>query len=97
MESRANVESEGHSVKTHFPNDTNCDFCLRTKITRTSCRRRAGAVVHKEEKFGDLRTADHKVLSEESESRNYHRHTVATQDLTTQWLQSYRARQKLPR
>ena len=29
-----------HSLYTHFPKDRNCDICLRTKITRASCRRR---------------------------------------------------------
>ena len=41
------------------------------------------------EHFGDLITADHKVLSEESESRNNHRYAVVVQDLATQWTQSY--------
>ena len=40
------------------------------------------------EGFGDLIPADHKVLLEESESRNNHRHAVVVQDLATQWLQS---------
>ena len=39
--------------------------------------------------FGDLTTADHKVLSEGCESRNNHRYEVVTQDLATQWTQSY--------
>ena len=39
--------------------------------------------------FGDLITADHKVLSEESESRNNHRYAFVAQDLATQWIQSY--------
>ena len=29
-----------HSIFTHFTNDRNCNICLRTKITRASCRRR---------------------------------------------------------
>ena len=41
------------------------------------------------ELFGDLITADDKVLSEESESRNNHRYAVVVQDLATQWIQSY--------
>ena len=28
-----------HSVKTHFPEDRNCEMCQRTKITRAPCRR----------------------------------------------------------
>ena len=39
--------------------------------------------------FGDLITADHKVLDEESESRNNHRYAVVVQDFATQWIQSY--------
>ena len=60
------------SVYTHFPKDPNCDICLKTKITRTFCRRRTGTVVPRAEHFGDLIAADHKVLGEESESRNNH-------------------------
>ena len=75
MESRAKVElgSGKHSVFTHFSKDPNCDICLKTNITRASCRRRAGTVVPRAEYFGGLITADHKVLSEKSESRNNHR------------------------
>ena len=39
--------------------------------------------------FGDLITADHKVLSDNCESRNNHRYAVVVQDLTTQWIQAY--------
>ena len=56
MEPRAFVEpgSGTHSVFTHFPKDTNCGICLKTKITRASCRRRAGTVVPSAEHFGDF-------------------------------------------
>ena len=53
-----------HSVYTHFPKDHNCDVSNKTKITRAPCRRRIGRVVPRAENFGDLITADHKVLSE---------------------------------
>ena len=46
------------------------------KVTKASCRRRAGTVVPRAEHFGDLITADHNVLSKESESRNNHRCAV---------------------
>ena len=62
-----------HSVYTHFPKDRNCEICKRTKITRAPCRRRNGGAVPRAEKFGDLITADHKVLSDNCESRNNHR------------------------
>ena len=39
--------------------------------------------------FGDLITADHKVLSDNCESRNNHRYAVVVQDLATQWIQAY--------
>ena len=47
---RENSDSEGaanvvtnrkHSIYTHFPEDQNCDVCLRTKLTRVPCRRRS--------------------------------------------------------
>ena len=57
-----------HSVYTHFRKDRNCEICIRTKITRARCRRRNGGAVPRAEKFGDLITADHKVLSDNCES-----------------------------
>ena len=47
------------------------------------------------EKFGDWITADHKVLSEEGESRNNNRYAVVVQDLAT--FNLIRAKQKLLR
>ena len=78
-----------HSFYSHFPKDRNCEICKRTKITRAPCRRRNGEVVPRAEKFGDLKTADHKVLSDNCESRNNHRYGVMVQDLATQWIQAY--------
>ena len=83
-----------HSVYTHFPKDRNCEICQRTKITRAPCRRRNGGAVPRAENFGDLITADHKVLSENCESRNNHRHAVVVQDLATQWIQTYPCKTK---
>ena len=83
-----------HSVETHFPNDRNCEICKRTKITRAPCRRRNGEAVPRAEKFGDLITADHKVLSDNCESRNNHRYAVVVQDLATQWIQAYSCKTK---
>ena len=75
-----------HSVYTHFPKDRNCEICQRTK--------RNGGAVLRAENFGDLITADHKVLSENCESRKNHRYAVVVQDLATQWLQSYPCKTK---
>ena len=79
--------SRKQSICTHFPKDRNCDICLRTKITKALCRRRTGEAVRRAEKFGDLKTADHKVLHEEGESRNNHRYAVVVEDRATQWIQ----------
>ena len=83
-----------HSVRTHFPVDRNYEICQRTKITRALCRRRIGRVVLRAENFGDLITADHRVLREGCESRNNHRYAVVVQDLATQWIQSYPCKTK---
>ena len=83
-----------HSVHTHFPKDRNREICKRTKITRAPCRRRNGEAVPRAEKFGDLITADHKVLSDNCESRHNHRYAVVVQDLATQWIQAYPCKTK---
>ena len=83
-----------HSVCTHFPKDGNCEICQRTKITRAPCRRRKGEAVLRADNFGDLMTADHKVLSDNCESRNNHRYAVVVQDLATQWIQAYPCKNK---
>ena len=67
----------------------------RTNITRAPCRRRIGGAVPRAENFGDLITADHKVLSDNCESRNNHRYAVVVQDLATQWIQSYPCKTKI--
>ena len=72
-----------------IPKDRNCEICKRTKITRAPCRRRNGEAVLRAENFGDLITADHKVLSDNFESRNNHRCAVVVKDLATQWIQAY--------
>ena len=93
--------SEGlgkHSVYTHFPTDRNCEICQRTKITRAPCRRRNGGAVPRAENFGDLITADHKVLSENCESRN---NLIDMQSWCRTWPHNgssrIRAKQKLRR
>ena len=83
-----------HSVYTHFLKDRNCEICKRTKITRAPCRRRNGGAVPRADKFGDLITADHKVLGDNCESRNNHRYAVMVQDLATQWIQAYPCKTK---
>ena len=79
---------------THFPEDRNCEICQRTKTTKGPCRRCKGEAVPRAENFGDLTTADHKVLSDNYESRNNHRYAVVVQDLATQWIQAYPCKTK---
>ena len=86
--------SRKHSFSSHFPKDLNCDVCLLTKMTRAPCRRRTGEAVLRAANFGDLITADQKVLSDNCESRNNHRYAVVVQDLATQWIQSYPCKTK---
>ena len=83
-----------HNVHTHFPKDRNCEICKRTKITRAPCRRRKGEAVPRAVNFGDWITADHKVLSDNCESRNNHRYAVVVQDLATQWIQAFPCKNK---
>ena len=94
LEPMRSVELCEHSVYTHFSKDRNCEICQRTKITRAPCRRLNGGAVLRAENFGDLITADHKVLSDNCESRNNHRFAVVLQDLATQWIQAYPCKTK---
>ena len=83
-----------HNVHTHFLKDRNCEICKRTKITRAPCRRRKGEAVTSCCKFRVFITADHKVLSDNCESRNNRRYAVVVQDLATQWIQAYPCKNK---
>ena len=76
--------------------DTLCQETKKrhNKITKAPCRRRIGGAVPRAANFGDLITADHKVLSENGESRNNHRYAVVVQDLATQWIQVYPCKTK---
>ena len=89
------VVSGKHSISTHFPKDRNCAVCTRTKITRALCKKRPGNPVLRAEKFGDIFTADHKVLSKGCESRNNHRYAVVVQGLATQWKQTVPCKTKI--
>ena len=84
-----------HNVHTHFPQDRNCEICQGTKITRAPCRRRNGEAEPRAANFGDLTTADHKVVRDNCESRNSHRYAVVVQDLATQWIQAYPCKNKI--
>ena len=64
-------------------------MCQRTKLQG----HRAVAMaepVPRAEHFGDLITADHKVLCGNCESRNNHRYAIVMQELATQWTNRIR-------
>ena len=86
MDERVSEYRDSHASSSHEPS---LELQQRTKITRATCRRRTGEVVPRAENFGDLITADHKVLGGGSESRNNHRYAVVAPALATQWSQSY--------
>ena len=84
-----------HSVYTHFPKDRNCEICKRTKNYKGPMQKDAMAKPHLVLNiFCDLITADHKVLSDNCESRNNHRYAVVVQDLATRWMQAYPCKTK---
>ena len=65
-----------HHVFTQAPKDPNGEVRKRTKIAKGPCRKRSNDHILRAEKFGDLITADHKILNEEGESRNNQRYAV---------------------
>ena len=73
-----------HSVYTHFPKDRNCEICKRTKITRAPCRRRNGEAVPRAANFGDLITADQKVLSDNCSNFRLRCDTIDDSGVSTQ-------------
>ena len=83
-----------YSVYTHMPTDRTCEICKRTKITKAPCRIRNGETVPLAEKFGDLITADHKVLCDNFEPRHNHRYAVVVQDLATHWIEAHPCKAK---
>ena len=85
--------ASSHSIFTHFPKDRNCDICLRTKITRASCRKRTGTVVPRVDILVTWQLRITK-FSVKAVNRNNHRHAVVVQDLATQWIQSHPCKTK---
>ena len=72
-----------HSIYSHVPNYPKCEIRMRTEITRAPCGKLTGHAIPRAEKFGDLVTADHKVLREGCESRHNHRYAIVVQGLAT--------------
>ena len=75
---------------------------LKTEIARSvngpklqgPMQKTHGGAVPRADNFGDLTTADQKVLSDNCESRNNHRSAIVVQDLATQWILSYQCKTK---
>ena len=86
-----------HSGYTHIPEDQNCEICQKTNITKAQFRRRIDRAVPRAENFGDLITADHKVLREGCDSRT----TIDVQSWCRTWphngSRQIRAKPKLHR
>ena len=66
----------------------------KTEIARSACGPKSQGLraedgLPRAENFGDLITADQKIVGEGCVSRNDHRYAVVVQDLATQWIQSY--------
>ena len=68
------------------------------KSTRAPCRRNPDDQADRIEiadTFGDMVTADQKVLNEEQQSKLHHKYAVVVQALATPWIQSYPCNTKL--
>ena len=63
-------------------------------MKRAHAGKRTNTHISRAEKFGDLITADHKMLNEEGESRNNHRYAVIVQDSVTQGAHRHQCKTK---
>ena len=83
------------NVFSHFPKASTCEVCTKTTTTttRVRCRRiflrSAWTGFHLQQQFGDLITADQKILNVENESRSGRKNASIVQDYFSNWIQSY--------
>ena len=77
-----------------FPKTEIARFVKGPKLQGPPCRRRNGEALPRAVKFDDLITEDHKIFSDNYESRNNHRYAVVVSDLATQWIQTYPCKNK---
>ena len=87
-----------HNPFTHLPRDPNCEIC---KMIKTMCARsqkrpdmRTDGIAPPTQ-FAEVIAADHKVSSEDNESRLQHRHGVVVQDVYSCWIQPPQEQQRL--
>ena len=85
----AKAQKGKHNFVTHSEKDPNCEIHKCAKVRRAASRRTSQSHVHRATKFGEIITADHKVLNEEGKSWNNHKCAVAVQDLATQWIEKF--------
>ena len=87
-------KSKGTHHFSNFPKDPNCEIRKRTEITRVPCRLNFKSHISGATKFGDIITADHKILNEEVESRNSQRYAFVVQVLALNGIKVTHARTK---
>ena len=79
-----------HNVFTHYPKDPKWEVCEDTKTTRAKCRGQPKKLMDGiATTFGDLSTADYKILNVENESRCGHKNALIVQDDLTSCIQTY--------
>ena len=87
-----------HNIFTHFPRDPNCEICQLHKVTRAPCKSKQRYTESDKmpppRKFGDLITADHKIINEDDQSKEGDRAVCVIQDQFTYWLQAYPSKTK---
>ena len=77
-----------------FPKSHIVRFASAQKLQEATCRRNSQSHILRATNFGDIVTADHRVISEEGESRNNQRYAIVVQDWATRWNQSYACKTK---
>ena len=82
-------KSRKHSKQAHFQMTEIAKYACEQKLQGLLAEDALAKAVPRAEKFGDLITADRKVLDEEGESRSSHQYAVVVQDLATRWIQLY--------
>ena len=86
-----------HNVFTHFPKCPGCDICDATKMQKTSARIVTGKDPEDRPPpaaFGDMLTADHKVMAQDEISKAGDKYALVIVDRFTKWLQAFPCKTK---
>ena len=83
-----------HNIFTHFPKCPNCVICQNNKAHRAYCK--SGGDIRTDSlpsptRFGEMITADHKIMNDDDASREEDRTACVIQDKWSYWLQAYPA------